>query len=185
MTAMPGQLRQRAVLGLVGPCCLLATARLSKFWYAMLLLLTAFSVISADEPSPVPTRFSAYIGGVMGTSYNVDLHDGVLTYTTFGGGRSNPRQIAITPTAAQWREFRQALDDLKVWQWRAEYPANGTVDGTQWSLDVAFADHALKIHGDNSYPDVTGKPNGRPEPTVAFRRYLAAVQKLIGGRTFQ
>jgi hypothetical protein len=158
---------------------------LSRFWYATLFLLTAVSMMFAAEPSPIPKRFSAYIGGFMGASYKLELRDGVLTYTTFGSGYTNPKHTTIKPTEAQWREFRQTLDDLKVWQWRGEYPTDGTVDGTQWSLDVSFADHTLKAHGDNSYPDATGKPNGKPEPTKAFNRYLAAVQKLIGGKTFE
>jgi hypothetical protein len=91
----------------------------------------------------------------------------------------------VTPTAAQWREFRQTLDELNVWQWRAEYPSGGTADGTQWSLELAWDGHALKAHGDNSYPDPGGKPNGKPQPTKAFVRYLAAVKKLIGGKSFE
>ncbi|HEY8835624.1 MAG TPA: hypothetical protein VIM09_08570, partial [Chthoniobacterales bacterium] len=58
------------------------------------------------------------------------------------------------------------------------------VDGTQWMLDIVYADHSLTAHGDNNYPDATGKPNGSPEPTEAFNRYLAAIKKLIGGKSF-
>ena len=79
--------------------------------------------------------------------------------------------------------IRQTLDDLKVWQWHADYPDNGTKDGEQWSIDVAYADHAIKAHGDNNYPDATG--NGTPNRTETFNRYLDAVKKLIGGKTFQ
>src|SRR4051812_44860592 len=86
----------------------------SRFWHATLLLLTALSMMSAAEPSPIPKRFSAYIGGFMGASYKLELNDGVLTYTTFGGGHTNPKHATIKPTEAQWREFRQTLDDLKV-----------------------------------------------------------------------
>lgn len=158
---------------------------LSRFCHATLFLFLASLMMSAAEPSAVPKRFNAYIGGFMGASYKLELHDGVLTYTAFGGGHSNPKQKTIKPTEAQWREFRQTLDELKVWQWRDKYPNNGTMDGTQWSLDIAFADRALKTRGDNNYPDATGKPNGEPETTKAFTRYLAAVQKLIGGKAFE
>ena len=151
----------------------------------MLFLLTAVPMMSAAESSPIPKHFSAYIGGFIGASYQLELRDGILTYTTFSRGHTNPKHAKVTPTATQWREFRQALDDLKVWQWRASYPSRGTADGTQWSLDVAYPDHAIKTDGDNSYPDATGKPNGKPEPTKAFNRFLDAVTKLIGGKTFQ
>lgn len=158
---------------------------LSRFWYATLFLLTTVTMLPAAQPSPIPKRFSAYIGGFMGASYRVELHDGVIAYTTFGRGRTNPKHTTVTPTAAQWREFRQTLDELKVWQWRGEYPTNDTFDGTQWSLDIAFADRAIKTHGNNNYPDAAGKPNGKPDPTEAFNRYLDAIKKLTGGKTFE
>jgi hypothetical protein len=121
----------------------------------------------------------------MGSSYSVELHDGTFTYTTFGKGHVNPKQKTVIPTEVQWREFRPTLDDLGIWQWNTDYPSNGVVDGTQWSLDIAYADHALHRHGDNNYPDDTGKPNRDPQSTKAFNRYLAAVQKLLGDKTFQ
>ncbi|MDR3405497.1 MAG: hypothetical protein P4L99_23580 [Chthoniobacter sp.] len=158
---------------------------LSMFWFATLLFLAAVPLMSAVEPTPIPERFNAYIGGFLGSSYQLELHDGVLTYTKFEGGHNNPKRTTVTPTAESWRDFRKTLDDLKVWRWRVTYPSNGTSDGTQWSLDVAYADHTIKTHGDNSYPDSVGKPNGQPEPTEAFKRYLDAVKKLTGGKTFE
>ena len=157
---------------------------LSKICRAVLLLLVAAPKISAAEPSPVPKEFSAFIGGFNGPSYRLELHDGSLTYTTLRGGQTITKHT-IAPSAAQWREFCQALDGFKVWQWRAEY-ANGQIrDGTQWSLDIAYADHAIKSHGSNSYPDANGRPSGKPDFTTAFQGYLDAIEKLIGGKTFR
>jgi len=157
---------------------------LTRFCLVALFAIPAVRMSTA-ESSLIPERFSAYIEGFVGASYSVQLHDGTLTYTTFEKGHINPNHKTITPSEAQWREFRQALDDLRIWQWRTEYPSNSIVDGTQWSLDIAYADQALHTHGDNNYPDDTGKPNRDPEPTKAFNRYLVAVQKLLGGDTFQ
>jgi hypothetical protein len=157
---------------------------LNKFCYTMLLALFAASVAAGDV-SPVPNRFRASIGGFPGVSYLVELRNGNLTYTEFGSGHSNPKPVVISPSATQWREFRQALDDLKVWGWQPKYPNVKVDDGTQWSLDIACADHAIKTDGDNSYPDANGKPHGKPRPTAAFNRYLDAVKKLTGGKTFQ
>ena len=153
---------------------------------AILGLLISFTMMfPADSPS-VPKRLNASIGGFMGGSYRVELgDDGAITYTTFDGGYSNPKRVSLHPTPAQWREFRQTLDELKIWLWRKEYPSNGTLDGTQWSIDIAFADREIKTHGDNSYPDETGRANGLPDLTKAFNRYLAAVKRLIGGKTFK
>jgi hypothetical protein len=149
-----------------------------------MLLLFAAPLMTADEQSQVPKRFIARIGGFLGASYSVELRDGALLYTSSERGQRHQKQTTLTPTAAQWREFRQTLDDLKVWQWRADYPRQGTVDGTQWMLDIAYADRSLTAHGDNNYPDATGKPNGRPDSREAFNRYLAAIKKLIGGKSF-
>jgi hypothetical protein len=149
------------------------------------LFAIAATLIHAAEPSPIPKRLSAYVGGFMGASYSVELRDGALVYTMSGLGHSSPKHKTVIPTAAQWRGFRQTLDEMNLWRWRKEYPNHSVADGTQWSLDIAYADHALHSHGDNNYPDDTGKPNRDPEPTKAFTRYLAAVEKLLGGAKFR
>ena len=133
----------------------------------------------------MPERFTAYIGGFLGASYGIELRAGTLSYTSSDRGRQNTKHARITPTAVEWREFRRTLDDLKVWQWRTDYPNQGTADGTQWSLDIAYADHSVKSRGDNNYPQANGKPNGKPEATETFNRYLVAISKLIGGREFR
>jgi hypothetical protein len=140
--------------------------------------------MGADEQSQVPKRFTAKIGGFLSASYSVELHDGALRYTSSASGQRNQTQETLTPTAAQWRDFRKALDDLNVWQWRADYPNPGVTDGTQWSLDIAYADRSRTSHGDNNYPDAAGKPNGSYDSTKTFKRYLAAIKKLLGGRSF-
>ncbi|MEP6821037.1 MAG: hypothetical protein ABI946_01670 [Chthoniobacterales bacterium] len=120
----------------------------------------------------------------MGASYQVQLQSGALVYTVSGRGRSNEKSSTINPTPAQWREFRQALDGLRVWHWRESYPTNGVTDGTQWSLDIAFEDRSIKTQGSNNYPDRDGKPNDKPEPTDSFKHYLDAIKKLAGGKPF-
>ena len=89
------------------------------FWYAILFSIFAASSKSAEAPPLIPKQFSAAIGGFLGGSYRVELLNGSLTYTAFDDGK--PQPLKITPTAAQWREFRQTLDTLKIWQWRDTY----------------------------------------------------------------
>jgi hypothetical protein len=149
------------------------------------LFAVAATCASGAEPSSMPKRFNAYVDGFMGASYAVELHDGVLSYTAPGTGHSNPKNQTIAPTTVQWRQFRRTLNDLNVWRWRTTYPSRGVADGTQWSLDIAYPDRALHAKGDNNFPDDTGKENREPEPTKAFSRFLAAVQELLGGKTFQ
>lgn len=162
-----------------------------KLLVPRLVLLTLLAPVAAvparaaEGDSPAPVHFSASIGGFMGASYTVELRDGVLTYTSSERGHRNEKQTKLTPTSEEWRAFRKTLDDLEVWQWRADYPNNGTADGTQWSLQIAYLDRTLNTRGDNNYPDARGQPNGKPEPTKVFQRYLAAIRKLIGGGNFE
>ena len=160
-------------------------ASFSKLCIAILWLLAVVPVMSADESSPIPKQFSVAIGGFFGASYELELHGGKLAYSASRAGRTNFRRSTITPNAAQWREFRLVLDGLKVWQWRAAYRNGQVKDGTQWSLDIAYADHGINSKGDNSYPNSTGRPNGKIGPTTAFKGYLLAVEKLISGKTFR
>ena len=132
----------------------------------------------------MPKEFSAIIGGFLGSTYAVELRDGALHYTE-KKGREMTSSATVIPSAEQWQEFRKTIDQLNIWQWRAEYPNRGTMDGTQWSLTIAYADSALKTHGDNNYPDANGGPSDNSEPSKTFNRYLAAISKLIGGRGFE
>jgi hypothetical protein len=166
--------RQPLVKGMLLRCC-----------GAALFLLATGTMIPGAELPPIPKQFSASIGGFLGSSYQLELHGATLTYTASGRGHRDSQRATITPTPAQWREFREALDALKIWEWRPDYPTDGTVDGTQWALDIEYTDHVLKTQGSNCYPDATGKPNGKPESTKTFDLYLAAIKKLTGGKTFQ
>jgi len=155
-----------------------------RFSLVVPFLVLATSARPADQPSVVPVHFVARIGGFLGASYSVELNGESLTYTASGRGQTNVRHTTITPTDAAWREFRQTLDELKVWQWQADYPRGGVVDGTQWLFEIAYSDRALKSHGDNNYPDAAGKPTGKPQFSPVFNRYLDAIKRLIGGKDF-
>lgn len=152
---------------------------------ALLCLLATAITATAAESTAMPTHFRAAIGGFLGTSYRVELRDGVLDCTTTGRGDQKPKHTTMKPSEAQWVAFRRELDAVNVWRWHASYPTHGVMDGTQWSLEVAFPDRTIKAEGSNNYPDAAGEPNGKPEPTAAFNRYLGAVRALTGGHGFQ
>ena len=67
-----------------------------------------------------PQRFHVRIGGFMGRTYEVQLQDGSLRYTTFGRGH-NSEPVEVRPTMEQWGESGRELDAIGVWRWRAEY----------------------------------------------------------------
>ena len=146
-----------------------------RYFYAMFTATLLGSIACAAEPAAIPDKFSAVIGGFFGSTYGVALRDGTLYYTE-RKARTGPADATssatIKPTAEQWREFRQSIDELKAWRWRPDYSDSAIMDGTQWQLELAYSDHSLKTGGSNKYPE-------------HFDRYLAAVQKLLGGKTFK
>ena len=131
------------------------------------------------EPPFRPKRLYAGIGGYFGSSYAVELSDRTLIYTALGDTLLRPAQL-VEPTDEQWRAFRHALDKINVWQWQAHYPNPGVCDGTHWSFEVAYSDHALETGGDNNYPDAQGEPINSPEGTKTFERLRGAIRKLTG-----
>jgi hypothetical protein len=152
-------------------------------WLGPMLLLCSTSLL-AGETSAIPQRFHTRIGGFMGSTYEVQLEDGRLQYTRFGRGL-NSEPVEVRPTTEQWKEFRHELDAIGVWRWRAQYSTPGVADGTQWSLEVAYADREIRTQGNNNYPGAAPVPSGVPSGSKAFTRYLKAVQQLLGGKVFE
>jgi hypothetical protein len=156
--------------------------RLTRYFAAIFVCFT-ISVLAADTNSQ-PREFKADVIGINASTCRVALTNGILFYT-----RDDPAGITlkmrITPTDQQWREFREALDKLKVWEWRSNYVDLAVVDGTAWNIDIEYSDRKLHVHGANSYPDNAGKPSGKPAQTKTFKDYLTAVQKLLGGKRFE
>lgn len=137
-----------------------------------LFLLALFAAIagtaSAAEPPQLPQKLSLYIGGFGGERYYVDLVDRTLRYKVLKGQKETTE--TIIPTADQWAAFELALDALKVWEWKKVYEIPSE-DGTQWSATIIEEGRKLETTGNNAYP---------PE----FKKYLAAVWALLGGRAF-
>jgi hypothetical protein len=157
----------------------------SRLLSSVLVGLALATSVVADEPSPVPNRFEASIGGFLGVSFHLKGNGGALVYTRFDPGRRNPQRSTVRPTTNEWRQFRKSLDALQIWTWRADYANPDVMDGTQWSVDLAFTDRRIKSAGSNSFPDAKGNPSKRPRTTPAFARYLEAVETLIGGKAFR
>jgi hypothetical protein len=151
-------------------------------WLTATVLLCSPSV-NASEISAIPQRFHTRIGGFLGFTYELQLRDGSLDYRKSGGGQ-NSEHSSVRPTVEQWTEFRRELDAIEIWRWRAQYSNPRVVDGTQWSLDVAYHDRAIKSQGSNEYPGST-PGDGGPSASEVFTRYLKAVQRLVGGRAFE
>jgi len=139
------------------------------------------SVASAQAPS----RFSTSIDNFGGHSYGVELRDGKVVYSDTTA-ESAAESTAVIPSPEQWRAFRHALDEIGVWAWHQTYMPNEIIlDGTSWSFSVRYPDYSLVTGGGNCYPDEHGEPTGVPLRTPAFRQFEAAVEALLGGRSFR
>ncbi|HEV7404142.1 MAG TPA: hypothetical protein VGO11_14475 [Chthoniobacteraceae bacterium] len=133
------------------------------------LLATMLGTAPAAEPARLPQKLSLYIGHYgPGGRTHVDLVDGALRYKVVKSQKETVE--TITPTAEQWTAFGLALDALKVWDWKKTYEIPSE-DGTQWSATIIEEGHRLESTGNNAYP---------PD----FKKYLAAVKALLGGRQF-
>jgi len=132
-----------------------------------------------------PKRFHVSIGGHMGPSYSVQRVHGELLYKSCEQGYANWKTETIPVTDEQWGTFRAAIDSLDVWRWEREYLNPGVCDGTQWGVDIAYADKRIRSHGDNNYPTGDATGSGGPKETEIFDRFIRAVQFLVGGRDFQ
>ena len=120
----------------------------------------------------------------MGPSYNLKIESEALIYTAYDSGYSDPKTSKINPSSRKWGNFWKKLDQLNVWGWQPDYENPGVMDGTGWSLDIEFVERKIHSGGSNSYPggeeddlDMEGSPE--------FRRFLKAVQNLIGGLPFE
>lgn len=99
--------------------------------YAIALLFILISTInSAIGSTVIPKQFSASIGGAMDGYYHLELHNDTLIYTDPNRPSTPKGRVTIRPTTKQWREFKQTLDDLNIWQWQSNYRSR-VVDGTQ------------------------------------------------------
>ena len=136
--------------------------------------------MNAAEPALLPKLLRVSIGGYFGPSYSVELTDQTLFCMALSDKLPGPASARVEPTAEQWRAFRRALDKINVWQWQAHYPNPGVCDGTGWSFEVAYSDHALDSGGSNNYPDAQGDPTNSPLGTKTFKRLRGAITKLTG-----
>jgi hypothetical protein len=152
---------------------------------AMLALVLASAGAPQSRPdAAMPTRFHMALNGMLGAGKGVVLEKDVLVYTVYGMQGAKQQRREIRPTPEQWRRFREALDAINVWRWRADYPNPGVADGLGWEIEAAYADRKVFAAGTNNFPDDTGRPTGSPKASSAFERLSAAVGELVGDSSF-
>ena len=151
-----------------------------KFFLLAGFLTIPFLACASGKEPPIPSAMSASIGGFFGGSYRVALKGSDLHY--FSRKHGKMMETVVTPTAKQWEEFRSALDEIGIWTWRKHYDSPA-LDGTQWSVSIAYKGKQVESTGSNKYP---GRGSVSPSGyTPEFQKYLSAVQRLVGGKDFR
>ena len=143
-------------------------------------------------PAASSTVLRLYIGGaIFPPNYNVVLDGKTLTYwaQTLDSKTQKPVEASktITPSPERWREFWKSMDEVGLWRWRPRYEDPRLADGTHWSVEADHAGRSVRSQGHNLYPGqetLPGPGEIRADSGPLFEKYLAAVEKLLGGETF-
>ena len=161
----------------------------------------------------IPKSMKLYVGGYE-TSCNVHLNEeGQLIYECDGykdlqslieenlsdesrdvecveketsrtSGNAQIKKI-IEPSAADWEDFRNLLDTLKVWDWQKRYePLAITMDGTHWSVSIEYEDCQIKSKGSNAYPNHLMPEIAHGYDSADWVKFREGVSKLVGGKAF-
>ena len=134
-------------------------------------LLLSVALASDQSSDSAPISLSGGIANTFLRTYRIEMRDGALLYYNGEWGDQNVQPERIKPTREQWKAFRKALDQSRVWQWRKSYDA-AVLDGTAWELKIHYSDRQLDSGGFNGFPP-------------SFERVAAAVERLLGGEPFR
>ncbi|RYZ61217.1 MAG: hypothetical protein EOO14_05550 [Chitinophagaceae bacterium] len=95
-------------------------------------------------------KFIFSIGGYPGPYFYFELKDGVLS-CEYSPDTSTPSKVTFFPVSEN-ENWKQLLTYLSLKKWKADYGDPMTIDGTLWSLEVAFENRMLCSGGQNGYP---------------------------------
>lgn len=130
---------------------------------------------SVDKPGV----FEIHVGGFTGPTWSLKLENDKITYIKRNSAEvSAPETIAVPDV--KWKEFRNTLDQINVWEWKDSYFNKDVQDGTQWSLQVNYSDKSIQASGSNAFPGADGKSNNSPQFSEQFNKLLKALSELTG-----
>ena len=124
----------------------------------------------------LPDRFIFTLGGFFSKTHQFVWQHGQINYH-FQSLPTNTEPAIITPDSQAWARFWPAVAAAGVWQWEADYLNQAVLDGTQWSLELAFQGRYLSCEGSNAYPGGHGTEYSN---TSEFVRFLKALETLTG-----
>jgi len=91
--------------------------------------------------------------------------------------------VTHNPSAEEWKEFSQSLEQLKVWDWKQRYDSH-ILYGTQWSLLVRttrylMAQSPFATSDDKPVPYSEIKCGGSNAFPPNFSKFITSINKLI------
>ena len=91
--------------------------------------------------------------------------------------------VTHNPSAEEWKEFFQSLEQLKVWDWKQRYDSH-ILDGTQWSLLVRttrylMAQSPFATSDDKPVPYSEINCWGSNAFPPDFNKFITSINKLI------
>ncbi len=132
--------------------------------------------------SALPEKLEFSIGGYGGPGYSVSLQDEKVVYRSFQGVSAySEDETVLTPTDQQWREFKAQIDQIGVWDWEKEYNNPNVLDGTQWSLEIAYDEQRIQSCGSNRFPGASTGDWDDWSETSEFKALKGALQQLLCG----
>lgn len=184
---MPIHMHSPAVPTMISRPLLRPRSRAARARFAAIVCI-AFAFAGCTDPmGPLPRegapdelRFS--IGGFGTGTTIVELDDEGLAVTRIPWDREPGVTIVpvrVVPSAQAWSDFWAAAEKAGVRRWRAQYVAEGVVDGAGWSLSIRSGDVVIDSSGSNAWPDSRGREHERDIP-ADFLAFLEAVGTLAG-----
>lgn len=103
-------------------------------------------------------KIETYVGGYFGGYHQVevDLENNSVTWTHGGEGKLE-ESVYRNIRSATAKKLLEQLELLNLLNWEAEYVDPGTLDGTQWHVEIVMDGHSITKHGSNVYPEQWGK----------------------------
>ena len=97
--------------------------------------------------------------------------------------------VTHNPSAEEWKEFFQSLEQLKVWDWKQRYDSH-ILDGTQWSLLVRttrylMAQSPFATSDDKPVPYSEINCWGSNSFPPDFSKLITSINKLINQDYFE
>ena len=101
--------------------------------------------------------------------------------------------VTHNPSAEEWKEFSQSLEQLKIWDWKKSYQ-DDILDGTQWSLLVRttrflmvpdYKRRRFATSDDKPIPYSEIKCGGSNAFPPNFSKFITSINKLINQDFFE